>query len=194
MKTTIIIVAVVLGLGIAVYAITTGNNNANDNANQSADTSTGGGPMISFLDCEDTGYDVAESYPRTCTGPDGEVFTEDIGNEIAKADLIKIASPRPNGTIVSPITITGEAVGSWYFEGEFSIFLYDVLGNEIGRANADAQGEWMTENFVDFSASMTFDNEASGPGELQLVKSNPSDIGDFDDALVVPVDFGPYAD
>ncbi len=154
----------------------------------------GGGPMISFLDCEGAGYTVVESYPRKCTGPDGEVFTEDIGNEIAKADLIKITAPRPNDTIVSPATITGQARGTWFFEGEFTIYLEDVLGQTIGQASAIADGDWMTEEFVSFSTTLTFDNESSGPGKLYLNKANPSDDITLSDSLIIPIDFGLYTD
>jgi len=52
-----------------------------------------------------------ESYPRQCKTPDGKTFTEDIGNEVEKLDLIKINNPRPNQIIESPLFIKGEARG-----------------------------------------------------------------------------------
>jgi len=193
-----IVLIAILMVGAAWYyesnkeeTTTTENVSITTNTNGSG---AGGGPMISFLDCEAAGYPVMESHPRKCTGPDGEVFTEDIGNEIAKADLIKISKPRPNDTIVSPATITGQARGTWFFEGEFTIYLEDVLGNTISQASATAEGDWMTEDFVSFSAALTFDNESSGPGKLYLNKANPSDDMNLSDSLIVPVDFGLYAD
>src|SRR4030042_3790036 len=60
------------------------------------------GPVSSindFDDCVAQGFPVMESYPRQCKVPDGGTFTEDIGNELEKTDLIKISNPRWNKTI-----------------------------------------------------------------------------------------------
>lgn len=196
------VIVTIIIIGAVYYFWQKSNDDTSTNTNQVAQLNTnaselntgGGGPIISFLDCEAFGYTVMESYPRKCTTPEGETFVEDIGNELDKTDLIRITSPRPNGTIVSPVTITGEAVGPWFFEGEFAIFLEDGLGNTIAQTQAVAAGEWMTEDFVSFAATLIFDNDASyGPGKLYLNKSNPSDNADLSDSLIIPVDYGPYA-
>lgn len=49
-----------------------------------------------------------ESYPRQCRDGEGNLFTENIGNELEKIDLIKINTPRPNQEITSPVLIKGE--------------------------------------------------------------------------------------
>ncbi|MFC1662879.1 Gmad2 immunoglobulin-like domain-containing protein [Patescibacteria group bacterium] len=154
---------------------------------------TGGGPIITFNDCLDAGYPVAESYPRTCRTPEGETFIEVIGNELEKTDLIKLGSPRPGDIVTSPVLMAGDARGTWFFEGSFSVDIVDVEGNIIGQTVATAQRDWMTEDFVPFSATLEFDDTAYGPGELHLNKSNPSGLAENDDQLIVPVDFGPLA-
>jgi len=35
--------------------------------------------VTSFAECEDAGYEVAESFPRQCMTPDGRTFAEEIG-------------------------------------------------------------------------------------------------------------------
>ncbi|MFH1997321.1 MAG: hypothetical protein ABII94_01360, partial [Patescibacteria group bacterium] len=70
----------------------------------------------SFEECVSADYPVMESYPRQCKTPDGRSFTEDIGNELEKIDLIRVNNPRPNQIIQSPILIKGEARGYWFFE------------------------------------------------------------------------------
>lgn len=132
-------------------------------------------------------YPVMESYPEQCVTPDGKHFTRDIGNELEKTDLIRITSPRPGETITSPLVVTGEARGYWFFEASFPVRLLDAKGNEIAISPAQAQGEWMTEDFVPFSVTLTFTNETAGSGTLILQKDNPSGLPEHEDALVVPI-------
>jgi len=143
----------------------------------------------SFDDCVKAGYPVMESYPRQCKVPDGQTFVEEIGNELEKKDLIKIDNPRPNQEIESPITITGEARGNWYFEGIFPIKLYDGADNLLGSVNAEAQGEWTTEEFVPFKATLKFSLSTTEKGILMLEKSNPSGLPENADQLKIPVKF-----
>ena len=114
----------------------------------------------------------------------------DIGNEPDKADLIRLTTPRPNQAITSPLTITGEARGTWYFEASFPVVLTDWDGRIIAQGIATAQGEWMTAEFVPFVAILAFtvDKSAySNKGTLILRKDNPSGLPEHDDALEVPV-------
>jgi len=130
-----------------------------------------------------------ESYPRQCRTPDGRNFTEDIGNELEKTDLIRITNPRPNQTISSPLTVTGEARGNWFFEASFPIKLLDENGQQIAIAVAQAKGEWMTTDFVPFEATLEFSAANSKKGKLVLEKDNPSGLPEYDDSLIVPVVF-----
>lgn len=158
------------------------------------DADDGNKPQIAvvnnFDECASAGYAIGESYPRQCWTPDGRTFVEDIGNELEKTDLIRISSPRPNTTIQSPIKITGEARGKWFFEASFPIRIYDSDGKELGTAIAEAKAEWMTENFVPFEAMLEFEAPPTTKGALVLQKDNPSGVSEFDDKLVVPVVFG----
>lgn len=103
------------------------------------------------------------------------------------ADLIQVESPQPNAEIISPLQIKGKARGTWFFEGDFPVRLFDEQGNEIAVAIATAQGEWMTEEWVDFTATMEFEAPASGNGVLVFEKSNPSDMRELDREFRVEV-------
>src|SRR3989344_3148362 len=71
-------------------------------------------PLVSnFDECISVDYPVSESYPHQCRDFTGEIFTENIGNELEKIDLIKVSQPRPNQEISSPLVIEGEARGYW---------------------------------------------------------------------------------
>jgi len=146
--------------------------------------------ITSFAECIANGGPILESYPRQCKTPDGKTFTENIGNELDKADLIRINSPRPNESITSPLTITGEARGYWFFEASFPIELQDESGNIIAQHYATAQTDWMTENFVSFSATLSFTPPSSNKGTLILRRDNPSGLPENDDELIIPVIFG----
>lgn len=196
----ILIIAVIFGaviVAVIVFATQETDTSVSTVATTNTATTTntneanygGGGPAISFQDCVAYNGTVFESYPRKCTLSDGETFTEDLGNLLDKTDLITLTTPQPNDSLTSPLTITGQARGSWFFEGEFPIFIYDVLDVLIGQTNAVTQGEWMTDEFVNFEATLEFTEPAYGPGLLYLNKSNASDNADLDDALIIPIDF-----
>jgi hypothetical protein len=144
--------------------------------------------ITNFEECVAAGYPVAESYPRQCITEDA-TFIEDIGNELEKTDLIIINNPRPNQLVTSPLEISGQARGTWYFEADFPVYLYDAEGNELAVAPATAQGEWMTEDFVPYNTTLTFEIPDTETGELVLEKSNPSGLPEHADELRIPVRF-----
>ncbi len=145
--------------------------------------------VTSFEECLAAGYTVMESYPRQCQTPDGETFTEDVGTELEKFDLIRVSNPRPNQTIESPLLISGEARGFWFFEADFPIKLFDDSGFLLGVTPARALDEWMTEDFVEFSATLSFTVPSTPGGKLVLEKDNPSGLPEHADELVIPVYF-----
>ncbi len=142
-----------------------------------------------FAECANAGYPVMESYPRQCRTTDGRTFSEDIGNELEKQNLIKATDPRPNATIASPLTVRGVARGTWYFEASFPVELVDLTGATVAQGIAQAQSEWMTQDFVPFTATLTFTAPTSSTGTLWLRKDNPSGLPENDDALRIPVRF-----
>ena len=103
--------------------------------------------------------------------------------------MIRLNYPVPNQVITSPLEINGTARGTWFFEADFPIHLYDQQGKLLGTAIAQAQGEWMTEEFVEFSASLIFEQPATSNGYLVLEKNNPSDLEENADELRIPVVF-----
>ncbi|MFA7682242.1 MAG: Gmad2 immunoglobulin-like domain-containing protein, partial [Candidatus Peribacteraceae bacterium] len=113
------------------------------------------------------------------------------GNELEKTDLIRVDQPRPGGTLTPETVISGEARGTWFFEGDFPVIVENAAGEVLFITHATAQGDWMTEDFVPFTVTLEeadFGN-AEG-GTLVLKKDNPSGLPENDDALRVPVMFG----
>ncbi|MFZ3100302.1 MAG: Gmad2 immunoglobulin-like domain-containing protein [Minisyncoccales bacterium] len=142
-----------------------------------------------FQECVAGGNPVEEIYPARCSTPDGKIFTQNIGNEMELADLIMIYSPRPNAKIASPLIISGKARGNWFFEASFPVKLVDENGNELANGIATAQSDWMTEDFVEFLATLEFTAPPTTVGTLILQKDNPSGLSEHNNQLIVPVEF-----
>jgi len=147
-------------------------------------------PAVSnFEECAALNGAIMESYPRQCSY-DSQTFTENIGNEGQTNDNIILESPPANSTVSSPLVVKGQARGSWFFEASFPVFLTDWDGKIIAQGIAQAQGDWMTAEFVPFAATLSFTadkNAYSNRGSLILKKDNPSGMPSLDDALEVPV-------
>ncbi len=117
-----------------------------------------------------------------------------LGNVSEKSDLIRITNISVNQEIESPVVIKGEARGFWYFEAIFPILIVDWDGKIIGQGLAYADNDWMTEDFVPFTATIEFDKAQisglySNYGALILQKTNESGLPENDDALEFPVTF-----
>jgi len=141
-----------------------------------------------FNDCLAAGLPIMESYPRKCQTKDNKMFVEDIGNALVKEDLIQLDYPRPNQGISSPLTLTGQARGTWFFEGDFPIVIL-YKGQVVADGIASAQSDWMTEDFVKFKAEIDYDGPHSGKGTIVLKKDNPSGLPANADELTVPIFF-----
>ncbi len=135
----------------------------------------------------DSASDSTEEQPANNQNQEQTAEKSDQQDLIAK--LIFVDQPAINEAIQSPFTIKGQAVGYWYFEGDFPVYLVDADGNRIGEAIAVAQGPWMTEELVPFEATITFDPPERESGQMVFQRSNPSDLPENDMEYVVPVTF-----
>lgn len=142
-----------------------------------------------FEACAEAGYPIAESYPRQCRIPDGRMFVEAVSPVPVVPEMIRVFSPEQKALVTSPLKIKGEARGTWFFEASFPIFIEDEAGREIGRGIATAQGEWMTEEFVPFTAEIVFERGNSKSGVVVFEKDNPSGLPENADSISVPVLF-----
>ena len=153
--------------------------------------------VTNFEECIAAGNPAMESWPRQCISGD-QTFIEviDIISEAeqAKNDLIRLESIHEGDSISSPLTITGEARGTWFFEGDFPVILTDwdglIIAEGIAQAHPPAGGEWMGEDFVPFEGTLEFDKpEYKDNGTLIFQKDNPSDSSENDDALEISIIF-----
>lgn len=88
-----------------------------------------------------------------------------------------VAYPVPGQEVKSPLLISGQAKGTWFFEGVFTVRLVDVEGNTLSFGSAQAGADWMTENYVPFTASLVFGTPTTVAGRLVFTQSDPSGQG-----------------
>ena len=117
--------------------------------------------------------------------------TKSTESATSTADLIKVDFPLPNDRVRSPLNISGQARGQWFFEAVFPVILTDVNGHILAEEQGRGPGDrWMTTNFVPFEAGLVFDRQTPGShGFLILKRANPSDMPQNDRSLKIPVTF-----
>lgn len=104
--------------------------------------------------------------------------------------MIVIDAPQPGATVSSPLTVTGRARGPWYFEASFPVVLTGPGGAVLATVPAQAQGDWMTTDWVPFTATLVFTAPPPGStGTLILRKDNPSGDPQRDDSRTLSVQF-----
>lgn len=103
-------------------------------------------------------------------------------------DIFKSVSISENQIVSSDMTLSGEVRGQWYFEASFPVELRSATGTLIWIGIAQAQGDWMTTNYVPFSLPLAYTSfGTSTKATLVLKKDNPSGEKVNDDELRIPV-------
>lgn len=109
---------------------------------------------------------------------------------VEEISTITIISPVRDSEISSPLSISGRAKGSWFFEGSFPVALLDSNNNIIAEGHVTAKGEWMTENLVPFLGTLQFNNYIKGSnGFLLLSRDNTSGRLEHDESVKIPIIF-----
>ncbi len=151
--------------------------------------------IVDFDSCVAAGYPVQESYPANCV-VGKKSYTQSISAKPQPVPdpkplntNITVTFPQPNTQVSSPLTISGQAKGSWYFEASFPIKLYDANNTLLTQTTGQAQGNWMTTSFVPFTATLTFPTPSTTTGTLILEKDNPSGEPQNADSISIPITF-----
>ncbi len=105
----------------------------------------------------------------------------------ASEDSIFVTSPHPGDSVKQSIVISGFARGNWYFEAVFPAQVLSSNGAVIGSGQGRAGSDWMTENFVPFTATVDLTAAYIGPATIILKKDNPSGDSSQDASLSFPI-------
>ena len=121
---------------------------------------------------------------------DNQVLVDDlIDNRLAILD-----NPLAGSIITSPVTISGQARGEWFFEASFPIKIIDANNKILAMAPAQAQDDWLTDDFVPFKAIIDFSQPTTSTGFIILLKDNPSGLPEHDAEVKIPVQFSTSTD
>ena len=104
----------------------------------------------------------------------------------ASAARVQVTTPVPGATLPSTFTVSGKAVGGWYFEANFPYEVQDVNGKKIAEGPVQAQGEWMTSEFVPFTFQVTVPNY-KGTATLILHNDNASGLPENAASISIPI-------
>jgi len=115
------------------------------------------------------------------------VISEQISYTNASADLIVPELPFPGAVVGKEFFVIGKARGNWYFEATFPVEVLDKDGKTIAWSFAQAQGEWMTEDFVPFKGEIKAPESYIGPATLILHKDNASGLPEHDASISFPI-------
>lgn len=108
------------------------------------------------------------------TGRNTIVYSNATNNDI------QITSPLPGDIVDQDFVVTGKARGPWFFEASFPVSVFDESGNLISRTVAQADGEWMTTDFVLFAGALHIPLSYKGKLRIVAEKDNPSDMREKD--------------
>lgn len=125
---------------------------------------------------------------------DEEDDTEDEDREGSTTDAEEIRISEPDsGETVNPsegVTVQGEAKGTWFFEGVFPVKIWDADGNLLAEGQAVAIDNWMTTDWVSFTATIAaFDAGDATEGTLVLEKDNPSGLPENAASIEIEIQF-----
>jgi hypothetical protein len=110
---------------------------------------------------------------------------------VKETELIKLFSPQAGAEISTPLQITGEARGTWFFEADFPVYILNAQREVIAQGIAQAQDDWMTEDFIPFNAVINFSVSEKTEAMLILKKDNPSGLKENDDQIEIPITLVP---
>jgi hypothetical protein len=105
-------------------------------------------------------------------------------------NLIDVVSPQAGVDVSSPLAVSGKARGYWFFEATAPVVVANWDGLIIAEGYIEAQGDWMTEEFVPFTGEITYEQELdtySASGTIIFMKANPSGLTENDEAFEMPV-------
>ncbi len=112
---------------------------------------------------------------------------ETVSYKNATEDNIRVELPFAGAVVGKQFSIIGEARGYWFFEASFPIEIIDENGKTISQAIAQANGEWMTTNFVPFKTDISIPQDFIGKATVVLKKDNPSGLPENDASLSIPI-------
>jgi hypothetical protein len=116
--------------------------------------------------------------PETTAPPTGIVDVNPLNDPTPLPEMINFFGLGPGARLVSPYTLKGRAIGSWYFEGDFPVTLVGEDGNLIASTPAKAMGDWTKPGWVPYQAKLSWLAAPNTKAKLVLTLDNPAGEGE----------------
>jgi Immunoglobulin-like domain of bacterial spore germination len=108
----------------------------------------------------------------------------------ADPNQIHVVAPSAGDVVSSPIEVSGQALGNWFFEAQAPVSVLDLNGALLGRGTIRTSDDWSSGELVNFSGSINFTlTTGSTAGVLLLENDNPSGQASTSRYLAVPIVF-----
>lgn len=105
------------------------------------------------------------------------------------APQIQVLEPKEGALLTSPLHVEGQVVGSWMFEASMPVSVLDGNKKLVAKAPATTEDNWMTTDFVHFSANLAFKKPSTPTGFLLIESDNPSGDPEKAKSYMIPVRF-----
>ena len=145
--------------------------------------------ITSYIDKQNS-RDASGSNPPpvpAAISPEAPGKVEVVTYANASADLIEVELPFPGAVVGKEFSVLGRARGNWFFEASFPLKVLDKDGKVLAEHYAEAQGEWMTSEFVPFKGDLAVPASYIGPATLVLEKDNASGLPEHDASISFPI-------
>jgi len=108
----------------------------------------------------------------------------------SNANPFRSINIEPGTVLSSPFTVVGEIERGYMFEGIFSVVLKSEIGKIITSVTAKQTppSNWTTDDFVKFSADLTFSTSAKS-GIIVFDSANPSGLPEHRTSYYIPVKY-----
>lgn len=103
--------------------------------------------------------------------------------------MIQMERPQLGAEVSSPLIISGSAPGSWFFEANLPLSVKTNNGQVLAKESFIATGEWMTQDLVEFSQDLTFDQPKENLGYISIENNNPSGFPKNQIEFTWPIEF-----
>lgn len=102
----------------------------------------------------------------------------------------RLVRPAAGEVLTSPYTISGTMPGSWFFEANARVELFDSTGYMLASGAVQAKSDWMIEGPVEFEGRLSFSKPSTATGTIVLRNDNPSGLPENEKKEIYPVLFG----
>lgn len=114
-------------------------------------------------------------------------FVETLRGINTATSTVAFSAPQAGAETTAPMHVSGSALGEWFFEAQMPVRVTDPSGVVLGEGVAHAQGDWMTNRPVAFTADIPLTMPYQGPAILTVERDNPSGLAKNFASVSVPI-------